>query len=151
MKALTLTVICLYLVGAENVKAECKNNDGKVVPCQTSEEHIEHLTRALTYGSGIDQRLAPNSYSAEVEGWGGYWNGDLRDYTKTFDDLNPKLTFERQGKSPVTLSADDIYAFRNGLKKEVEFLWTDLPIDILSCLRSLLRFKAPVKAFFETL
>ena len=51
-------VICHCLVRAENVQteAECKNNDGKIVPCQTSEEHIKLLTRALTYGTSIDQR-----------------------------------------------------------------------------------------------
>ena len=109
-------VICHCLVRAENVQteAECKNNDGKIVPCQTSEEHIKLLTRALTYGTSIDQRLAPNSYSAEVVKLGG-WNNDwLRDYTKTFEELNPTLTFDRKGKSPVTLNFGDIYDFRNG-------------------------------------
>ena len=84
-------VMCLCLVGAENVKAECKNNDGEIVPCQTSEEHIKHLTRALTRGgagSEIDQRLAPNSYSAEVLRLGGWYNDYLRTYTKTFNSLN---------------------------------------------------------------
>ena len=112
-------VICLYLLRAENVKAECKNNDGEIVPCQTSEEHIKHLTRALTRGgagSEIDQRLAPNSYSAEVVRLGGWYNDYLRTYTKTFHSLNPTLTFGREGKTPVTLDSEDIFyeSFRKG-------------------------------------
>ena len=95
------------------LNAECKNNDGKIVPCQTSEEHINILTRALGR-SRIDQRLAPNSYRAEVDQYG--INAFLRTYSNSFEKLKPSLTFGRMGSYSVTLDTDDIFfeTFRKG-------------------------------------
>ena len=49
------------------------------------------VTRAL---ADVDQRLAPNSYTAEVAST-LLWNDYLRKYAKSFVDISPQLTFER--------------------------------------------------------
>ena len=115
-----MTQVCL--VGAENdvwdIKdAECKNNDGKIVPCQTAKEHINILTRALTRSSrsSLEQHLAPNSASAYVD-IAYYPDDPLNEYSNSFAELNPSLTFGRLGNRDATVEADDIFynTFRRG-------------------------------------
>ena len=70
------------------------------------------VTRAL---ADVDQRLAPNSYTAEVAST-LLWNDYLRKYAKSFVDISPHLTFERKGLSQVKLDTEEILykSFREG-------------------------------------
>ena len=100
------SVPCLDEVNSEGIsprarasafsESVCKNNLGEDVPCQTSEQHIKTWTRNLerSYGS-IDRKIAPNSINAEV--WGTLWNSNLEDSAKSFENISPRLTFERAG------------------------------------------------------
>ena len=85
----------------------CKNNLGEDVPCQTSQQHIKTWTRNLkrSYG-GADSKIAPNSVNAEV--WGTIWNSNLEDSAKSFENISPRLTFERTGDNTVVIDWDDM-------------------------------------------
>ena len=91
----------------------CKNNLGEDVPCQTSEQHIKTWTESLkrSYGD-IEKAYTPNSYWAVVYGCKLCpVNSYLDKSAKSFDELSPHLTFERNGKDSVKVGLKDLYKY----------------------------------------
>ena len=91
----------------------CKNNLGEDVPCQTSKQHIKTWTESLkrSYGD-IEEAYTPNSYWAVVYGCKLCpVNSYLDKSAKSFDELSPHLTFERNGKDSVKVGLKDLYKY----------------------------------------